>query len=93
MKLCGRIDLHIRQGCSKGFENLSSQKHRFITEEVVVNCLNFRKLKLKFELKWNFDFFKIEISDLKKNQVALNIPIIQNKSTGGMAVRTISSKK
>ena len=52
---------------------------------VTFDCLNLCKLKLKLELKWNFDFFKIEISDLKKNQVALDIPIIQNKSTGGLA--------
>ena len=60
----------------------SSGKNSFV-KKIVVNCLNFRKLKLKLELKWNFEFFKIEISDLKIYSVTLDISKNQNRSTGG----------
>ena len=63
------------------------------------NCLNLRKMKLKFELKWNFDVFKIDISEWKNSQVTLNILKNQFRSTGGkygtctLRIRKTSAEK
>ena len=54
-----------------------------LCKKIVVNCLKFRKLKLKLELKWNFDVLKLNISEWKKNPVTLDILKNQYRSTGG----------
>ena len=58
---------------------------KFCFKKTTFVCLNLCKLKLKLELKWNFEFFKIKISDLKIYSVTLDISKNQNRSTGGKA--------
>ena len=59
-------------------------KAKVCLKKITFDCLNLCKLKLKLELKWNFEFFKIEISDLKIYSVTLNISKNQDRSTGGL---------
>ena len=57
--------------------------HSRFVKKITVHCLNFWKLKLNFEIKLNFLFFKLDISKLKKIRVTLDISQIECKETGG----------
>ena len=75
--------------CEKTFH----AKNIDLLQKTVVNCPNFRKLKLKCELKWNFDILKLDICNWKKNQVTLDISKNQDKSTGGLCITDLFQNK
>ena len=85
--LRGKLEFRWKNGFKKLVQHTPACKKSYFSidllKQITVHCLNFRKLKLKFELNWNFVIFKLNILKWKFFRVTLDISKNQYRSTGG----------